>query len=338
MTRLFLLLCAGICLYSCEHRPSGNAHPLAAAVIEPDTLHQPIPAATPAQFPDIYLPDSLEKKKDPFHLWPIPVSPVLPGAILPGHRILAYYGNLYSTRMGILGEYPKAKMFARLLAEKKQWEEADTTRPVKLALHLVAVTAQPKPGEGGKYRLRMPEKMIDTIVAWANEMDALVFLDIQVGHSQLQHELPVLEKYFRMPQVHLGIDPEFSMKTGHVPGKKVGTFDAADINWAADYLEGLVNQYKLPPKVLVVHRFKTHMVTRAKEIRKRSAVQIVMNMDGWGGPELKKSTQYHCIYKEPVEFTGFKLFYKNDLRGNGRLMTPREVLDLYPPPIYIQYQ
>jgi len=31
----------------------------------------------------------------------------LPGAILPNKRVVAYYGNLYSTRMGILGELPK---------------------------------------------------------------------------------------------------------------------------------------------------------------------------------------------------------------------------------------
>jgi hypothetical protein len=37
-----------------------------------------------------------------------------PGAILPMSRIIAYYGNLYSTRMGILGELPKPQMFAKL--------------------------------------------------------------------------------------------------------------------------------------------------------------------------------------------------------------------------------
>lgn len=289
-------------------------------------------------FPDFILPDSLEKKMDPLHLWPIEVAPILPGAILPRQRILAFYGNLYSKGMGILGELPKEQMMAKLRQEVKNWQAADTSRPVKPALHLVAITAQSKPGAGAMYRLRMPDKLIDTVIAWAAELDALVFLDVQVGHSTLQQELPHLEKYLRMPQVHLGIDPEFSMKTGHAPGKKVGVYDATDINYAADYLEGLVKLYGLPPKVLVVHRFKTHMVTNYKNIKKRSEVQIVMDMDGFGAPELKKSTQYWCIYKEPVEYTGFKIFYKNDFRGNGRLMTPEEVLNLYPPPIYIQYQ
>ncbi|MNR58824.1 hypothetical protein D3C85_1799190 [compost metagenome] len=64
-----------------------------------------------------------------------------------------------------------------------------------------------------------------------------------------------------------------------------------------------------------------------------------MHMDGWGEPELKKGTYRHFIQSEPVQFTGFKLFYKNDLKkAPNRLMTPEELLKLTPKPIYIQYQ
>jgi hypothetical protein len=61
-------------------------------------------------------------------------------------------------------------------------------------------------------------------------------------------------------------------------------------------------------------------------------------MDGWGEPELKKGTYRHFIHKEPVQFTGFKVFYKNDMKNNGRLLTPKELLALKPQPVYIQYQ
>jgi hypothetical protein len=36
------------------------------------------------------------------------------------------------------------------------------------------------------------------------------------------------------------------------PAGSIGTMDAADINYAIDYLAGLVNEYNLPPKVLVI--------------------------------------------------------------------------------------
>src|SRR5580698_6316330 len=47
----------------------------------------------------------------------------LPGAILPFKRIVAYYGNLYSRNMGILGEYPPDIMLPNLKATCKEWAE-----------------------------------------------------------------------------------------------------------------------------------------------------------------------------------------------------------------------
>ncbi|HSB93954.1 MAG TPA: hypothetical protein VLC28_12595 [Flavitalea sp.] len=271
--------------------------------------------------------------------WPVKTAYPLPGAILPFKRIIAYYGNLYSTRMGVLGEYPKKEMFARLKAEVDKWEKADPGMKVQPALHYIAVTAQGSPGKGGTYRLRMPFKQIDTILSMAKEINAIVFLDIQVGLSNLQSEIPALEKYLAMPNVHLGIDPEFSMKGGQAPGKVIGTFDAVDVNYASEYLAGLVKKYNLPPKILVLHRFTQAMVTNSKNIKTRPEVQVVMHMDGWGAQARKITTYRTFIQREPVEFTGFKLFYKNDFREPGsRIMTPEELLKLKPQPVYIQYQ
>jgi hypothetical protein len=51
------------------------------------------------------------------------------------------------------------------------------------------------------------------------------------------------------------------------------------------------------------------------------------------------NTYKQVIQPEPVQFTGFKLFYKADLQAPAhRLMTPAEVLSLTPAPIFIQYQ
>ena len=156
--------------------------------------------------------------------------------------------------------------------------------------------------------------------------------------APLQQELPALEKYLKMPNVHLGIDPEFSMTRGHAPGKVVGTFDAADINYATEYLAKLVKENNLTPKVFIVHRFTQGGVTNYKQIKIRPEVQFVMDMDGWGHPPLKLNTYRQFVYKEPVQFTGFKVFYKNDMKNNGRLLTPKELIALKPQPVYIQYQ
>jgi hypothetical protein len=240
--------------------------------------------------------------------------------------------------MGILGELPEAEMLAKLQQEAASWQKADSTMEVLPALHYIAVTAQGSAGKDGKHRLRMPFKQIDSILKMAAKINAIVFLDIQVGLSTLQQEIPQLETYLKMPNVHLGVDPEFSMKGGQAPGKVIGTLDAADINYATEYLAKLVKDNNLSPKILVVHRFTKGMVTNYLQIKTRPEVQIVMDMDGWGHPDLKYSSYKLYIHKEPVQFTGFKLFYKNDLRNNGRLLTPQELLALKPQPVYIQYQ
>lgn len=271
--------------------------------------------------------------------WPAKGPYPLEGAVLPFHRIVAFYGNLFSKRMGILGELPKRQMLAKLKGEVNKWHDADTAVPVIAALHYVAVTAQGAGGKDGKFRYRMPFHQIDTIVNWAKEIKGLVFVDIQVGHSTVKEEVPLLETYLKMPNVHLGIDPEFSLKNGEVPGTKIGSFDANDINNAIDYLADIVRKNNLPPKILIVHRFTHGMVKGYENIKKVPEVQIVMDMDGWGDKILKRSTYLLYIKNDPVQFTGFKLFYKNDLKkGNHQMYTPKELLQFTPKPIYIQYQ
>ncbi len=273
-------------------------------------------------------------------LWP--VMTVLPAdgrAILPFNRIVAYYGNYYSTGMGILGEYPEDVVLSKLKEAVIEWENTDPTTPVVPAIEYIDVTAQAAGGKDGKYRARMSDTQIDHALEMAKQVDGIVILDIQVGLSTLQDELPLLKDYLAKPEVHLALDPEFSMKDGVPPGYEIGTFSSADINYAIDYLSDLVTQYNLPPKVLIVHRFTQEMVTGYKNIKVTPQVQFVMDMDGWGFPAKKINTYNAVVYPEPVQFTGLKLFYKNDLKQTpSRLLTTDEILLLTPAPIYIQYQ
>jgi hypothetical protein len=272
--------------------------------------------------------------------WPVKNQPYpLAGAILPFKRIVVYYGNLHSKKMGALGEYAPKEMWSRLNAEVKAWEKADPATPVQAGIHYIAAVASGTPGRDGKYINRMANSQIDSVMAIAKMHNGIVFLDLQVALSNVKDELPHIEKYLKLPNVHLGIDPEFSMKTGAKPGSRIGTYDATDINYCSEYLADLVKKNNLPPKVFTVHRFTKKMVTNYQNIKLRPEVQIVMHMDGWGQPDLKLGTYRYFIQNEPVQFTGFKLFYKNDIKNAPkRLMTPSELVKLKPAPIYIQYQ
>lgn len=275
---------------------------------------------------------------DPY--WPVTDAAYpLEGALLPKKRIVAYYGNFYSKGMGILGQYAEDVVLDRLRGEVRVWEAADPATPVVPAIDYIAVTAQRDPGADGMYRLRMPDSHIARAVAMAEKVDGIVILEVQPGLSDMMTELRALESYLALPQVHVAIDPEFAMRGRGLPGRVVGTVSGAQMNEVAEYLASIVSQYDLPPKTLIVHRYTQAMVTDADEITPLPEVQIVMDMDGWGPPAQKVATYNAYIYPEPVQFTGFKLFYRNDTWQSGsRLVSPEEVLDLVPIPSFIQYQ
>jgi hypothetical protein len=240
--------------------------------------------------------------------------------------------------MGILGELPVDQMLARLDSEVAAWRAADPATPVMPALHLVTVVAQADTGADGKFRAKMPDAVIDQVHGWAKRRNGVLVLDLQVGLSTIQAELPRLAPFLMRPDVHVGIDPEFSMKDGSPPGRKVGTYNADDINWVIQYLAQLVDAHGLPPKVLVVHRFTERMVTGLDRVVHDPRVQLVLHMDGWGPPQLKRDSYRSFVARAPVPFTGFKVFYKNDTRRGTPVMSPTDILALSPRPLYIQYQ
>ena len=62
-------------------------------------------------------------------------------------------------------------------------------------------------------------------------------------------------------------------------------------------------------------------------------VDLVLDMDGFGSQQLKQSS-YRAVMREPLQYPGIKLFYRQDVS----LFTPAEVLALSPSPVVIVYQ
>lgn len=277
--------------------------------------------------------DSIATERARLDTFPTPPTP-LPGSVLPGCRVVAYYGNPLSKRMGILGELPVPQMLARLEAEAHAFERADTTRPVVRALEMITPVAQGSPGSKGLWRTRMADTLIENMAKLAESKGYLFILDVQVGKSTVPAELEALVPYLKRPYVHLALDPEFSMKGKEPPGKKIGTMDAADVNAAIALLAKLVDENKLPPKLLIVHRFTQSMLTNHEKITRDPRVQVIIDMDGFGPPHLKLDSYRAYVHKRPVQYFGIKLFYKNDKPR----FTAEEVMQLFPIPQYIQFQ
>ncbi|HEY3115893.1 MAG TPA: hypothetical protein VGK54_04055, partial [Chloroflexota bacterium] len=122
--------------------------------------------------------------------WPVKGPAPERCSLLPNKRIVAFYGNPLSKKMGILGQIPPDQMLAKLDTIVGEWRKADPETPVQPALHYIAVVASGDAGKDGKWRTRMDSSMIEEVYGWAQKRNAILFLDIQAGQSTVQAELP----------------------------------------------------------------------------------------------------------------------------------------------------
>lgn len=150
----------------------------------------------------------------------------LASGLLPDHRLLLYYGFPGNDKMGILGEYEPDELFQRLKAEAANYEAADNSRPWKLGLELIASVAQGSPGPDNMYVADTSGKDLDRYTEFTKQNDMVLFLDVQMGFKKPKDDYAGLERWLKYDHVHLGIDPEFHMREGELPGKDIGQIDA----------------------------------------------------------------------------------------------------------------
>ena len=203
----------------------------------------------------------------------------------------------------------------------------DPRRPVRTALELIAVVAQAGPGADGLYRLRMDTELIEDVARWADEAGHLLILDVQPGRADMAAEVEWLQPFLKRPNVHLALDPEFAMRANQLPGRNLGSIDAAVVNRTIQMLAELVTSQGVPPKGLIVHRFEESMLTNHHHILVDPRVQVVTDMDGFGAPAMKVGGYDRYVREARAQYAGFKLFYRQDVP----LMSPEDVLGSSPP-------
>jgi hypothetical protein len=235
--------------------------------------------------------------------------------------------------MGILGRLSGGALSDGLRQQAKAFASV-SDKPVLPAYELIAVVAQPQPGRDGLYRRRESREVIDRMLREARKAGFKLILDVQTGRSTVLRELAYLAPYLAEPDVYLALDPEFSMRSGEVPGRRVGEMRASEVNDAIAVLEHLMARHRLPPKVLIVHQFTMGMLPDKERIWSSPRIDVVLDMDGFGSPALKRHTYRSVLHQRPLEFTGFKLFYIQDTD----LLQPSDVLALRPRPSVVIYQ
>jgi hypothetical protein len=262
---------------------------------------------------------------------PLPELPRGGRTIIPDYRVVAYYGAPQDDELGALGIGSPASAVKKLNRQAKGY--ARKTRPVMPALELIAVVAAADPGEGGRYNLRQSDSVIRRYLKAARKAKALLILDIQPGRSDFFTETKRLRKWLKEPDVSLALDPEWRMGPNEVPGATIGRVSAREVNATTDWLNKLTLRHKLPQKLVLIHQFTDDMIPEA-DIKERSELSIIFNVDGFG-PQALKVAKYKEFTKQTHAFRhGFKLFYKEDTNT----MTPAQVMRLRPRPDVVVYE
>lgn len=253
---------------------------------------------------------------------------------LKDHRIVAYYGHPDSENMGILGEMEPDALMEKLKEQTQAYSNADPERPAVPMIELISTVAQRTPGPEGKYYHRTSPEDIDRYAELAEENDALLMLDVQLGTDSVMNQVKLLEKWLKLPHVHLAIDTEFHVAEGETPGVNLGQVDGAEVQQAVDYLSTMVEENDLPDKMILVHQFMDEALTNKEAITPTDNVEVVLNYDGWGDSATKMSLYRKFVRNEAVQYGGFKIFYKKD----EPVMSAEDVLRLDPNPAVINYQ
>jgi hypothetical protein len=273
---------------------------------------------------------------------PLPQPPVrritappvhYPASVLDKNLLVTWYGSPWTGRMGVLGRLRGRELADGLKKQAAAYAKV-SSKPVLPAYELIATVAQPQPGRDGRYRRRESREVIDRMLREARAAGVKLILDVQTGRSNVMDEILYLLPYLEQPDVYLALDPEFSMGTDGVPGRRIGTMRASEVNDAIAVLEFLILSRRLPSKVLIVHQFTTGMLPDKEQILSSPLLDVVLSVDGFGGQALKRSTYRACMRQGMLPFSGFKLFYLQDTN----LLEPAQVMALSPSPALVIYQ
>jgi hypothetical protein len=290
---------------------------------DPGADGDPAPAAAPAAVPTTTGPVATTTTAPP--------RPELPRGgrrLFPRYRVVGFYGM---QNLDVLGAGPPDVVAQRLLKVARPY--ATPGHPIMPMFELIATVAHPFPTPSGLYRTHQEDAIVRSYLRAVRKIDGVLVLDVQPGRDDFVSSLRHWERYLRLPDVGVALDPEFAMGPGQVPGKQLGHTNAAAINRASAYVAGIVRRHRLPQKLFMIHQFHGSMIRDKARIAIRPGLAMTWNADGFGARS-DKLEDYRSYTRDRRFHPGLKLFYENDVD----LMSPREVLRLKPPPRVINYQ
>lgn len=260
-----------------------------------------------------------------------PLDPAIDVPLFGDNLAVALYGAPQLTATAIGKRSPAGA--ARKLRRQARAYARVSDRPVALSLDLIGVVATASAGSDRSYSARQDPDVIRTYLKAARSVGARLTLDIQPGRSRLLGELRALREWIALPDVDVGVDPEWNVGRRGVPGRDQGSIGYRQLNRASRWLERLAEAEDVPAKALIVHQFRAGSISGRRRIKQRDRASVLLNFDGIGSRRAKRAG-YRNLATNADLLDGFSLFYDRDLR----LMKPRSVLRLRPEVEYAMYQ
>jgi len=251
--------------------------------------------------------------------------------LLPGRRIVAFYGEADAPELGVLGDAPPGVLWKRLAAQASVYDRPGV--PAIPSYELIAFAAQASAGPGDLYTARISDSVISSYLRVVQAHHGLLILDIQPGRSDFLADAKTLAHWLAFPDVALALDPEWVLRPGQLPLAQIGSTTAAVVNQVSAWLEALVVRQELPQKLLIIHDFTPTMVVHESGVALEAHLAIVFNMDGFGA-QPNKVAAYEQLAEDHHYYFGFKLFLTRDID----MFTPAEVMGLKPSPSVIEYE
>lgn len=250
-------------------------------------------------------------------------------------RYVAYYGHPGAPALGILGEQGPAEGRARMQDFVDAY--AGDGSKVIPTYEIIASVASGSAGEDGDYSTEWPVETFTDWIDFAAENDMYIILDLQPGREDFLTQAMLYEELLLLPFVGLALDPEWRLTDDQVHMEQTGTVDAAEINEVVAWLGDLVRDNGLPQKMLLLHQFKTSMITNRDQIVIRPELQTVIQMDG-DGTEPQKDATWETLRSGPDTDRyawGWKNFFGQD---EPESPSPERTMGKQPSPILVSYQ
>jgi hypothetical protein len=279
------------------------------------------------------------------------------GAILPTHRVVAYYAVPGAAATGP-AYVPSTAMLHRLRAQGAVYQKLDPAHPVVLGIDLVVSVPDRFKGKSGTYSHHVDAATIQQYVDFCRKNNLLLFLDLNIGWADPLTELMSFSQYLKLPFVEVAIDPEWMFpRHNGIPGKNLSNVRASDLNPLIEAVAAMPMTYHVPRKIMIIHQYrgdgdgisKPFSAAAAEIADKRNIVDdkrvdLVIHIDsvgGWPGDIALKEAQYKRWVAEDMtkygnfQYGGFKIFYK--LEARHKLMTPAQVMSMKPAPMVVTY-